>query len=71
MSRGIRQECSISAMLYIFKGEILAFKVKNNNTINGFQFNDTHKEIKYLQYADDITLTLKNTSSLKKGITDC
>lgn len=44
MSRGIRQGCPISAMLYIFIAEI-ALKLKNNNTINGFQFNDTHKEI--------------------------
>lgn len=68
MSRGIRQGCPISAMLYIFMAEILALKLKNNNTINGFQFKDMHKEIKYLQYADDITLTLKNISSLKKAL---
>lgn len=68
MSRGIRQGCPISAMLHIFIAKILALKLKNNNTINGFQFNDMHKEIKYLQYADDITLTLKNTSSLKKAL---
>lgn len=43
------------------------FQISNNNTINGFEFKDTHKEIKYLQYEDDIALTLKNTSPLKRA----
>lgn len=55
-----------------FYSRNFSFKIKkNNNAINGFQFEDTHKEIKYLQYADDITLTLKKHLNSKKGITDC
>lgn len=55
MSRGKRQGCPISTILYIFIAEILALTLKSNHTIYGFQFKDLHKEIKYLQYADDIT----------------
>lgn len=42
MSRGIRQECPILAELYIFIAEILALKLKNNDTTNSFQFKDMH-----------------------------
>lgn len=46
-------------------------QISNNNTINGFEFKDTHKEIKYWQYEDDIALTLKKHLTSKKGISDC
>lgn len=35
MSRGIRQECPISALLHLFIAEILAIKLKTNNDIKG------------------------------------
>ena len=37
MSRGIRQGCPISALLYLFVAEILAIKINSNNNIKGFQ----------------------------------
>lgn len=42
-----------------FIAKNLAIELKTDDTINGFQFKNMHKEIKYLQYADDIYLTLK------------
>lgn len=42
-----------------FIAKNLAIELKTHDTINGFQFKNMHKEIKYLQYADDIYLTLK------------
>lgn len=68
MSRGIRQGCPISALLYLFVAEILSLKLKNNNQIKGIQLNNTSTEIKNLHHADDVTLALKNVKSLEKAI---
>lgn len=37
MSRGIRQGCPISALLYLFIAEVLAIKLKTNNDIKGIK----------------------------------
>lgn len=37
MSRGIRQGCHISALLYLFIAEVLAIKLKTNNDIKGIK----------------------------------
>ena len=65
MSRGIRQGCPISALLYIFVAEILALKIHENVNIQGFELENTHKEIKTVQHADDLTVLLKNAQSLQ------
>lgn len=48
MSRGIRQGCPISALLYSFVAEILSLKLKNHNQIKGIQLNNSSTEIKKL-----------------------
>ena len=53
MSRGIRQGCPISALLYIFVAEILALKINNNKDIQGLKFEDMEHEIKNIQHADE------------------
>lgn len=68
MHRGIRQGCPISALLYLFVAEILSDKIKNNGLINGFTVKNSEKEIKNIQHADDMTLSLKNIDSLKQAI---
>lgn len=68
MHRGIRQGCPISALLYLFVAEILSDKIKNNGLINGFTVKNLEKEIKNIQHADDMTLSLKNIDSLKQAI---
>ena len=68
MTRGIRQGCPISALLYIFVAEILAKKIKDNNSIRGFKKCNMEKEIKNIQHADDLTVALKDTLSLKNAI---
>ena len=45
MTRGIRQGCPISAVLYLFVAEILAIKIRTNDQIEGFKFNNIQKEI--------------------------
>ena len=64
MSRGIRQGCPISALLYIFVAEILALKIHDNANIQGFELESLHEEITTVQHADDLTVLLKNAQSL-------
>ena len=67
MSRGIRQGCPISALLYIFVAEILALKLKGDNLIKGVNINMS-TEIKYIQHADDLTLAVENIQSLERAL---
>jgi exonuclease III len=68
VSRGIRQGCPISALLFILVTEILAIKVKNDNDIHGFKFCDHFSEIKLTQYADDTTLLLSEVESIQHAL---
>ena len=67
MSRGIRQGCPISALLYIFVAEILALKINNNKDIQGLKFEDMEHEIKNIQHADDLTVLVKNIVSFENA----
>ena len=58
ISRGIRQGCPISALLYILCGEIMAENIRNNKNINGITIG-RDKEIKLTQMADDTTIFLR------------
>ena len=61
-TRGIRQGCPVSALLFILVAEILAINLRNNDKINGIQIEDT--EFIISQLADDTSLFLENNSSL-------
>ena len=63
ISRGIRQGCPISALLFILVVEIMSINLKNNKSIHGISLNN--KEILITQLADDTTLFLKNIESFK------
>ena len=65
MERGIRQGCPISALLFILVVEIMAVKIRANDNIRGFKINDSMKEIKILQHADDCTIPAKDSDSIK------
>ena len=67
MSRGIRQGCPISAILYIFVAEILALKLKNNAHVKGISIPGMY-EMKYVQHADDLTLMLNDEMSVEKAL---
>ena len=62
VSRGIRQGCPLSALLFIMAVEILSLNIQQNNNIKGIEINK--KEIKISQLADDTTLFLQDMSSL-------
>lgn len=58
ITRGIRQGCPISALLFILSVEVLSTTLKNSKNIKGISINGT--EILISQLADDTTLYLRN-----------
>ena len=63
LTRGIRQGCPISALLFIIVAEVMAINIRNEKSIKGLNIGTTN--IKLTQYADDTTLYLQDTESLK------
>ena len=60
LSRGIRQGCPVSALLFIIAAEILAERIRTQKQIKGIAFNEEEgSEVKVLEYADDTTLFLR------------
>lgn len=70
ISRGIRQGCPLSALLFVIVAEILATKIQNSTTIEGIKVASENGEnyIKICQLADDTTLFLKNETYLLQSI---
>ena len=66
LTRGIRQGCPISALLFVLVAEILSIKLRTDETVTGIQVNGT--EYKICQLADDTTIFVKNLQSLKNAI---
>ena len=67
MSKGIRQGCQDSALIFILVTEILSMKIKQCDGIKGFEIPDLSFDIKILQHADT-TLTLADKNSVKNAI---
>ena len=65
-SRGIRQGCPISSLLFIFIAEVLSVSLKRSRHVNGITIGQD--EFLILQLADDSTVFHKNTESLKSAI---
>ena len=63
LSRGIRQGCPISALLFIIVAEVMAINIRNDCKIEPINFGDSSLKIR--QYADDTVLFLKDHKSLK------
>ena len=57
MSRGVRQGCPISALLYILSTEIMNIKFGKTQAIKGIQIGKKGKKL--FAYADDTTFTFK------------
>ena len=58
LHRGIRQECCLSALLFIIVVELLAISIRANNSIKGLIINNITYKIS--QLADDATLFTKD-----------
>ena len=59
----MRQGCPLSAYLFILAVEILAIQIRSSNNIKGIQIADA--EIKISQLADDTSLFIRDTESIK------
>ncbi len=66
LDRGGRQGCPLSAYLFILVIEVLANKILNDPDIKGIKIDN--KEIKISLLAEDITLILKDLSSLEDSL---
>ena len=63
MNRGVRQGCSMSALLFILAVEILSKSIKQTKKLDGIKIGDT--EHKIVQYADDSTIFLRSIKSIE------
>jgi len=67
ISRGIRQGCPISALLFLLVVEIMANNIRQSDNIKGITY-APNKSIVISQLADDTTLFLKDIESLKNAL---
>ncbi len=69
LSRGVRQGCPVSSLLFILCMEVLSCYIQQNNNIMGLSLDDQGiQHIKLVQYADDSTLFLRHANELKEAI---
>ena len=64
IKRGVRQGDPLSPYLFLVAIEILAHTVRRDNIINGVWFGE--QEVRQVLYADDITIFVKDTRSIKR-----
>ena len=65
VSRGVRQGCPLSPLLYVLVAESLACAIRANDEIDGFPVPLTDRNPKLSQYADDTSVFANNDKAIK------
>ena len=69
LTRGVRQGCQVSSLLFILCMEVLACHIRQNDGIRGLNIDKDRKHfLKIVQYADDATLFLRNSKEMREAI---
>ena len=53
LTRGVRQGCPLSLLLYKINGEVINLNIKANKKIVGYPIPNQKQSLKLSQYADD------------------
>ena len=67
VTRGIRQGCPISALLYVLIAEVLGAAIRKNEKIQGIKI--LNSELKILQYANDTEIFATTDESINEIFT--
>ena len=66
LSRGIRQGCPLSALLFLLPAEVIATVIRGAEKVKGISLSNIH--LKLCQLADDMTLSLSSVQSVKYAL---
>jgi len=64
VSRGVRQGCPLSPLLYVVMAETIACAVRHSDLIDGYPIPRTRR-VKICQYADDTTIVVLSDASIR------
>ena len=69
ISRGIKQGCPLSSLLFVITVETMAIKIRQEESLKGIKLSVHHKyQFKISQLADDTTLFLKSKEDVTKAL---
>ena len=69
VTRGVRQGCPLSPLLYCLGAEVLSAYIRSDDDISGFTLPNPNVQAKCSHYADDLTLMLRDSYSVKRAFT--